>query len=83
MAYEQRDNNGTLFKNDKKDPNDPSDKKPHYTGEAMVNGEAVRISAWVKDGKNGKFMSLAFSPKDGGNRPARSSRNDEDEGSPF
>lgn len=81
MAFEQRDNNGILSKNDKK----TEPKHPDYKGDAMVNGEKFWISAWIKEGKNGKFMSLAFSPKDGsGNRPQRQTRqDDEDDGAPF
>ena len=86
-GYQQRDNNGSLFKNDRKDPKNPADeKKPDYTGEAIINGEPMRLSAWIKNGKNNsKFMSIAFSPKDGaGNRPQRQTRQeDDDEGSPF
>jgi hypothetical protein len=83
----ERDNSGTLFKNSYKDPKKLADaKKPDYTGDALINGQQMRLSAWVKDGAKGKFMSLAFSPKDGGgqqqannNRPAQSAPPPEDE----
>ena len=26
----------------------------------MINGQPMRISAWIKEGKSGKFMSLRF-----------------------
>ena len=69
--YQQKDNNGTLFKNDRKE----SDKHPDYKGDAMINGKPVWISAWVKDGKRGKFMSLSFTPKQqgGGGKPSNQS----------
>jgi hypothetical protein len=58
MAYEQRPDSGTLFKNDKKtQPNHPD-----YRGEGNINGHKFEISAWIKEGKRGKFMSLAFKP---------------------
>lgn len=58
MAYEQRDMSGSLFKNDK----DGNERRPDYTGKAMVDGEEYRIAAWVKEGRGGKkFLSLSFS----------------------
>ena len=60
MAYEQKDNSGAIFKNNKP----KSEKSPPQTGNAMIGGVDYWISAWTKIDKNGeKWMSLAFSPK--------------------
>jgi hypothetical protein len=51
---------GVLFKNDRKEqPNHPD-----YKGSATINGQEMWISAWIKEGQRGKFMSLSFKPKD-------------------
>ena len=60
MAYEQKDNSGTIFRNNRKE----KETHPDHTGTALIDGREYWISAWVKDGKNGKFFSLAFKPKD-------------------
>jgi hypothetical protein len=57
---DKRDNSGVLFANDKKD----NDRAPNYKGNIMVEGTEYWLSAWVKEGKNGKFLGLAVSPKD-------------------
>jgi hypothetical protein len=57
---EKRDNSGVLFKNDKKD----NERAPEYKGNIMVDGNEYWISAWIKEGKTGKFMGLAVSPRD-------------------
>lgn len=60
MAFEQRDNSGTLSRNDRKSqPNHPD-----HRGSCIIDGVEYWISAWIKDGRNGKFFSLAFQPKD-------------------
>jgi len=61
MAYEQRDNSGSLFKNDRKE----KENHPDYKGTCMVGGVEMWMSAWLKTGANGtKFMSFSFQPKD-------------------
>jgi uncharacterized protein (DUF736 family) len=70
MAYEQRDNSGSLFKNDKKE----TDNHPDYNGSAIVGGQEVWMSAWLKTASNGKkFMSFSFKPKDQQAKPVAKS----------
>ena len=57
---EKKDNSGVLFKNDKKE----SANQPDYKGNITVDGVDYWLSAWIKEGKNGKFMGLAVNPKD-------------------
>jgi len=60
MAYEVKDNSGALFKNDRKE----QDSHPDYNGKALISGVEYWISAWIKEGKTGKFFSFSFKPKD-------------------
>lgn len=60
MAYEQRDNSGAIFINDRKE----SDRHPDRTGTAMVDGVMYYVSGWVKQGTKGQFLSLSFKPKE-------------------
>ena len=68
MAFEQREGSGALFKNDRK--SEPS--QPDYTGDATFKGKKVRIAAWIKEGKKGKFMSLSL--QDEADKPAPAKR---------
>ena len=58
--YQQKDNSGSLFKNDRRE----KDSHPHATGSCIIDGVSFWISAWTKEGKNGKFQSLAFRRKE-------------------
>lgn len=60
MSQYDNTNSGVLFKNDRKE----SEKHPDYTGKINVNGEEFWLSAWIKTGQRGKFMSLSVKPKD-------------------
>lgn len=54
MAYEHKAGDFTLFKNDKGD----NPKRPDYTGSGVnLDGSKIKISAWIKEGGKGKFMS--------------------------
>jgi hypothetical protein len=66
MAYELREGQGSLFKNDKRE----KDTHPHATGTALIGGVEYWVSAWTKEGAKGKFQSLAFKPKDERQQPA-------------
>jgi len=62
MAFEQRENSGALFRNDRKE----KDTHPDYNGTANIEGVDYYINAWLKEGKSGKFFSFSFKRKDGG-----------------
>mgnify|MGYP001466420938 CR=1 FL=1 len=59
MAFDQKDNNGALFRNARR----TEEKHPHATGKAMIGGVLYWISAWTKQRDNGeKYQSLSFKP---------------------
>lgn len=61
MAFEQKDNSGSLFKNDRK----TDAAQPNAKGTAKINGVIFYVSAWTKKDKNGNpWQSLSFTPKD-------------------
>ena len=71
-----RENSGNLFKNTDTDHDTDRD----YRGELNVEGREFWVSDWVKNGKKGKFLSLAVKLKEQARRTgpggARSSLKD-------
>lgn len=59
MAYQQRDNTGTLFRNERRE----NDNHPNARGTAIIDGVEYEVSAWTKHGQKGAFQSLAFKRK--------------------
>ena len=53
MAEYDNTNSFALFKNLKGD----NPKRPDYTGNLNVDGIEFRISGWIREGQNGKFIS--------------------------
>lgn len=61
MAYEQKDNSGSLFKNDRRE----KDTHPHAKGSALIGGVEYWVSAWTKEARDGsKYQSLSFTVKE-------------------
>lgn len=58
--FDKRDNSGTLGRN----KNKTKETHPSHKGLATIDGVDYWISAWVKEGTDGKFFSLAFEKKD-------------------
>lgn len=77
---ENKDMTGVLFRNDRKE----QEKHPDRKGSALIAGVEYWVAGWLKEGKNGQFLSLAFTPKDEKKPPEKpkAKRND-DEDLPF
>lgn len=60
MAFEPKDGSGSLFKNDRRE----KESQPNYKGSIRIGGKDYWLSAWLKDGDKGKWMSLSAEPKD-------------------
>lgn len=60
MAFEQKENSGSLFKNDRRE----KDTHPHAKGSALIGGVEYWVSAWTKESREGqKYQSLSFTAK--------------------
>lgn len=61
MAYEIKDNTGSIFANDRKE----TESHPDGKGSAMVGGVEYWISSWNNKTKDGKpYRKLSFQPKE-------------------
>jgi hypothetical protein len=74
--YQMQEGQFTLFRNKQTTNN-----SPEYTGEIMVNGKKMRLAAWVKEGKSGKFFSGKMSePRE---QPSSRDQENGNDGLPF
>jgi hypothetical protein len=55
---DSNDLRGAIFKNDRKE----SDRHPDYKGDITIDGRKYWLSGWIKEGKRGKYLSLAAKP---------------------
>lgn len=80
MAFQQRDNSGALFRNDRKE----TEEHPDHTGQATVAGIDYWISAWVNEGGGKKYFRLLFKRKDQPRRaPPQNNRQPASRGTPI
>jgi hypothetical protein len=82
MAFEKKEGSGALFKNNDRQ----KDTHPEYRGDILINGVEYWLSAWVKEGKNGKFFSLAAKKKEersGDTVKRNPGKQEEDDALPF
>ena len=61
MPQYDNTNRGALFKSDRKTKDTDRD----YSGSINVDGHDYWLYGWIKDGRSGKFLSLAIKRKDG------------------
>ena len=61
MAFEHKDNTGSLFKNDK----EGNDKRPDFTGSAKIDGVVYKVASWVNNSPDESIrISLKFDKKE-------------------
>lgn len=61
MAYQQKDNNGSLWRNDKK----TEAKHPDYTGSIKIAGVEYWLAAWLNETEAGKkYLGIKANPKE-------------------
>ena len=78
--FKHKDMQGSLFRNEKK----ANDKAPSHTGTCMINGQELRIAAWVNTATSSRtrYFSLKFSePQQQATEPA--SQDELDDQIPF
>ena len=60
MSDKKYDNSGILFRNEDK----AKDTDRDYQGSLTIAGTEYWLSAWIKQGMRGKFLTLSAKPKE-------------------
>ena len=72
MAFEQKPNSGSLFRNADKEDDSHAD----YNGSALIDGQEFWINGWINEIKSGQmagktYLNLKFKPKQQSGRSSR------------
>jgi hypothetical protein len=74
MAFEQKDNSGSVWVNDRKE----QDTHPDRAGSAKIGGVDYWVNGWLRKTSDGKpYLSLSFKPKQDKAPAANKSRADD------
>ena len=80
MAYEAKPGSFSLFKNDRKE----KDTHPDYKGDGLaLDGTPIWVSAWIKKGAKGTFMSCSIQAKEAKAAPVSYPADDLPDDLPF
>lgn len=60
--FQHKELSGSLFRNDRKE----HENHPDYRGDCLIGGKQYWVSGWIKENSRGKWLSLAFTDKNGG-----------------
>ena len=56
---DQKRDGGVLFPNDRRE----NERQPTHRGSITIAGAEYYLSGWIREGRNGKFLSLSVQPK--------------------
>lgn len=72
MAFEHKENSGSLFRNQRKE----REGQPDHTGMANIDGTLYRVAAWINTAKGSgvKYFAMKFTPADEDTTTARPAR---------
>jgi len=73
MAYEMKENTGSLFKNEKA----TSENHPGYTGKVLIGGVMYWQSAWLKEANGKRYFSQSFKPVEAAQPDASQARSNQ------
>jgi hypothetical protein len=76
---DQRDMSGSISKNTRKEKPSHAD----YTGSIVIEGCKYWLNGWIKDGQNGKFLSLSARPAEASNGQQKRAAAHDDDQIPF